>query len=66
MTKFLSDYGMRWVGGEGGQREGNFDAAGIREELKFQGPSYRSNVPAEIDTEVLQKRIEELNFIAEK
>lgn len=35
MTKFLSDYGMRWVGGEGGQREGNFDAAGIREELKF-------------------------------
>ena len=22
MTKFLSDYGLKWVGGEGGQREG--------------------------------------------
>ena len=66
MTKFLSDYGLKWVGGEGGQREGTFDKDAITEELKFQGPSYRSNVPSEIDTEVLQRRIEELNFIAEK
>lgn len=36
MTKFLSDYGLKWVGGEGGQRpEGQFDQAAIREELKF-------------------------------
>jgi len=34
--------------------------------LQFKGPSYRNNVPAEIDTEVLTRRIEELNFIAEK
>ena len=66
MTKFLSDYGLKWVGGEAGQREGTFDGQAIKEELKFQGPSYRSNVPSEIDTEVLQRRIEELNFIAEK
>jgi len=34
MTKFLKDYGLKWVGGEGGQREGVFDAKGISEELK--------------------------------
>ena len=34
MTKFLSDYGLKWVGGDGGQREGAFDAKQITEELK--------------------------------
>lgn len=53
MTKFLSDYGLKWVGGEGGQREGKFDEQGIKDELKFKGPQYRSNLPAEIDTDVL-------------
>ena len=66
MMKFLSDYGLKWVGGDGGQREGNFDSKGIKEELKHQGPAFRNNVPSEIDTEVLTRRIEELNFIAEK
>ena len=66
MTKFLSDYGLKWVGGEGGMREGAFDAQSVKDELKFAGPSYRSNLPSEIDTDVLQRRIEELNFIAEK
>ena len=66
MKKFLSDYGLKWVGGEGGQREGTFDKDAIREELKFQGPQYRNNLPKEIDTELLTRRIEELNFIAEK
>lgn len=66
MTKFLSDYGLKWVGGEGGQREGQFDSAAINKELDFQAPQYRSNLPKEIDTDVLQRRIEELNFIAEK
>jgi UBX domain-containing protein 11 len=66
MRKFLSDYGLKWVGGDGGQREGEFDAKAINEELKFQAPQYRSNLPKEIDTEILTRRIEELNFIAEK
>jgi len=66
MTKFLSDYGLKWVGGEGGQREGTFDSFAIKEELKFQGPAFRNNLPSEIDTEVLTRRVEELNFIAEK
>lgn len=66
MLKFLSDYGLKWVGGEGGQHEGAFDNKAIGEELKFQAPSYRNNLPKEIDTEVLTRRIEELNFIAEK
>ena len=34
MTKFLQDYGLKWVGGEGGQRnEGKFDSKAINEEL---------------------------------
>ena len=54
MTKFLADYGLKWVGGEGGQQnEGKFDSAAINEELKFQGPTYRTNLPKEIDTDVL-------------
>lgn len=35
MKKFLSDYGLKWVGGEGGQQEGKFDSKAINEELKF-------------------------------
>ena len=66
MLKFLRDYGLKWVGGEGGQREGKFDEKSIKEELKFNGPAFRNNLPKEIDTEVLTRRIEELNFIAEK
>jgi hypothetical protein len=66
MEKFLSDYGLKWVGGEGGQHQGAFDKQAISEELKFQAPAFRNNLPKEIDTEVLTRRIEELNFIAEK
>jgi hypothetical protein len=50
MTKFLADYGLNWVGGEAGQHEG----------------ANAHKLPSEIDTEVLTRRIEELNFIAEK
>ena len=42
------------------------DSFAIKEELKFQGPAFRNNLPSEIDTEVLTRRVEELNFIAEK
>lgn len=66
MLQFLKDYGLKWVGGEGGQHEGQFDQKAINEELKFKAPQYRNNLPKEIDTEVLTRRIEELNFIAEK
>ena len=34
--------------------------------MQFKQPNYRNNLPSEIDTEVLTRRIEELNFIAEK
>lgn len=34
--------------------------------MQYKMPNYRNNLPAEIDTEILTKRIEELNFIAEK
>ena len=66
MEKFLSDYGLKWIGGEGGQNEGEFNNKAIDKELQHKPPAYRSNLPKEIDTEVLQRRIEELNFIAEK
>ena len=35
MLKFLSDYGLKWVGGKGGQNEGKFDKKALKDELKF-------------------------------
>lgn len=64
MEKFLADYGLKWVGNN--EKEGQFNEKAIAEELKHQAPNYRNSLPTEIDTEVLTKRIEELNFIAEK
>ena len=71
MEKFLSDYGLKWIGedsaGAGkGKHEGQFNSKAINKELDHKAPAYRSNLPSEIDTEVLTRRIEELNFIAEK
>lgn len=63
MEKFLGDYGLKWVGES---PEGKFDAVSVQKELDHKAPAYRNNLPKEIDTEVLQRRIEELNFIAEK
>lgn len=65
MQQFLADYGLKWVGNDA-QNEGEFDSDAIHKELDFKGPKYRNNLPPEIDTEVLSRRIEELNFIAEK
>lgn len=69
MEKFLKDYGLKWLGEEGSgskQHEGQFNSDAINKELAHKAPAYRSNLPSEIDTEVLTRRIEELNFIAEK
>lgn len=66
MKKFLKDYGLKWVGGEGGQHEGAFAEKALKQELKHDAPAYKNNLPKEIDTDVLSRRIEELNFIAEK
>ena len=30
MTKFLQDYGLKWVGGEEGQNEGEFNKEAIK------------------------------------
>ncbi len=46
------------------ENEMNMDA--LKKELSHEAPLYRGNLPMEIDTEVLTRRIEELNFIAEK
>ena len=65
MEQFLCDYGLKWVGKDG-PKEGKFDVKSLNQELAHQKPHYKNNLPKEIDTEVLTKRIEELNFIAEK
>ena len=69
MLQFLEDYGLKWVGGDSGPnaphkspREGGMQT----EEFKEVGPCNRPKLPKEIDTVVLGRRIEELNFIAEK
>jgi UBX domain-containing protein 11 len=65
MKQFLSDYGLKWVGHDG-PAEGEFDSDAVHKEISYKGPNYRNNLPPEIDTEILTRRIEELNFIAEK
>lgn len=55
MEKFLSDYGLKWVGEDpeaqkSKPHEGKFNADAINEELKHHAPAYRSNLPKEIDT----------------
>jgi len=66
----LSDYGLKWLGEDsagGGKHQGEFNSKAINKELDHRAPAYRNkNLPSEIDTEVLTRRIEELNFIAEK
>ena len=64
MTEFLADYGLKWVGK--GKVEGEFDSDAVLKELNHKSPMYRNNLPPEIDTEILSRKIEELNFIAEK
>ena len=64
MTQFLADYGLTWVGEE--PPEGDFNYNQLDKEMQYKAPAYRNKLPAEIDTEVLTRRIEELNFIAEK
>ncbi|TNV79330.1 hypothetical protein FGO68_gene11922 [Halteria grandinella] len=66
MSEFLADYGLTWVGEEDVENQGAFNINQLEKEMQFNGPSYRNKLPAEIDTEVLTRRIEELNFIAEK
>jgi len=66
MERFLADYGLKWIGENPSESEGKFDAKAVNKELEHKPPVYRSNLPKEIDTEVLTRRIEELNFIAEK
>ena len=44
----------------------DFKADDIKRELDHRGPDYRNRLPKEIDTAVLTRRIEELNFVAEK
>lgn len=66
MTDFLSDYGLTWIGSQSDEHEGNFNIQQLDKEMQFKAPNYRNKLPAEIDTDVLTRRIEELNFIAEK
>ena len=62
---FLKDYGLTWIGGESGQRDEK-EQEQIKTQLGLVGPAFRNNLPKEIDTEQLTRRIDELNFIAEK
>lgn len=50
MVQFLKDYGLSWVGGEGGQVDEKEQEV-IKTKLGLTGPEFRSNLPKEIDTE---------------
>ena len=63
MESFLSDYGLKWVGNS---PEGNLDVHSLMQDLPKSDPLYKYNLPNEIDVAVIERRIQELNIIAEK
>jgi hypothetical protein len=65
MKKFLGDYGLVWVGRDGTHRPSEEEVKKAKDAVAHP-PMASKALPREIDTEVLTKRIEELNFIAEK
>jgi len=64
LKSFLNDYGLIWKGK--GDITGKLDQEAISQLLCNAQPPYKSNLPNEIDLNVVARRIEELNFIAEK
>ena len=65
MKKFLGDYGLVWVGKDRKHQPTDEEVKKAKEAVAHP-PMASKALPREIDTEVLTKRIEELNFIAEK
>lgn len=63
MEKFLADYGLKWVGNN---PEGKLDVNSLMQDLPMEDPLYRYKLPNEIDIAVIERRIQELNIIAEK
>lgn len=63
MESFLSDYGLKWVGNS---PEGKLDINSLMQDIPTTDPLYRYNLPHEIDIAVIERRIQELNIIAEK
>jgi UBX domain-containing protein 11 len=63
MESFLSDYGLKWVGSK---PEGKLDVASLMQDIPSTEALYRYNLPNEIDIAVLERRVQELNIIAEK
>ena len=53
---FLAEYGLKWMG-----KEGKFNIQELQNVLSIKGPTYRNNLPKEIDLVVIIKRIEALN-----
>jgi hypothetical protein len=63
MEQFLLKYGLRWVGD---QPEGEIDTARLQQDLSGSDPRYKFQLPHEIDIRVLQRRVQELNIIADQ
>ena len=63
MEEFLADYGLVWVGKD--SKKG-FESEKLMQDVARAAPAYRNTLPSEIDLNVIMRRIEELNFIAEK
>lgn len=63
MEVFLANYGLKWVGNG---PSGDLDVDTLMQDVGGSKPSYRYNLPSEIDITVIERRVQELNFIAEK
>lgn len=63
MEAFLLDYGLKWVGNN---PSGQLDIASLMQDIPTSEALYRYNLPNEIDIAIIERRIQELNIVAEK
>lgn len=61
----MADYGLVWVGKDGKHKPSDEEVKKAKKAAEAPSMASRA-LPKEIDLDVLTKRIEELNFIAEK
>jgi hypothetical protein len=64
IKQFLKDYGLVWRGK--GDVSGTLDQSAINQLISESHLPYKTNLPTEIDLNVVARRIEELNFVVER
>jgi hypothetical protein len=63
IEQFLSKYGSKWVEG---RLEGELDTTRLQQDLAVTERRHKDHLPSQIDIRVIQRRVQELNLVAEQ